>query len=248
MISAILSLTLAQRFALQFGAGLIVGAWLLYWVARWRGAAQPWRWLDVYLGAILCALIGGRLLYVLRHADLFWAEPLKVFGLWYGGLMWQGALSGSLIGAYGLCHWRGVDWRAFSDAAALALPVILMGLFWAGRDVGLMIGARVADLNSVPTWTASHLRDLNGLVQPRYELQLLGLVVAWLLLLTLTFLMGRGWLKGALLGLGLGWLGLLIFLMASLGESNQRPLEQISAGLVIAFSALLLRGKGFIKA
>ncbi|MFP4322513.1 MAG: prolipoprotein diacylglyceryl transferase family protein [Anaerolineales bacterium] len=197
----------SQAFALKMGLGFAAGGFFILWAALQQPGRPIFRWSDVYLGTILGGIIGARVFFVLVHAAQFAGAPAHIPRLWYGGLSWQGAILGGLVGMVGLCRWRAVDVRAFSDALALAFPVGVMAFAWAARSAGLMIGYPVADLAAEPVWKAAYLPDLGRDVIPRYELQMLGLAMGGTLLILATVLTLANRLQGRRLALILGLAG-----------------------------------------
>jgi len=78
---------------------------------------------DLCFWAIIGALVGSRLLYVVLEPDYFLAHPLDIFALWKGGLVFHGGLIGALAAAF-FCIWRySLPWRNTLDCLAFGMPV-----------------------------------------------------------------------------------------------------------------------------
>lgn len=73
--------------ALGFVAALI---FVLRGARREGLASEPV--LDLAFAAVLCAIVGSRLLYVLFNLSEYRAEPLRAFKIWEGGLVFHGGL------------------------------------------------------------------------------------------------------------------------------------------------------------
>ena len=66
-----------------------------------RRAAYPGMVADAYLGALVGAIIGARLFYVLLNWDYFAENLNEASMVSLGGLDWHGGVLGRLIGLYG---------------------------------------------------------------------------------------------------------------------------------------------------
>jgi len=98
------------------------------------------RFYDLCFFIILASLIGSRVLYIILEPDKFLANPLKVFALWEGGLVFHGGLIAALATAYYYMRRHGLPWRATFDALAVGMPLGQafgrMGCFMAGCCYG----------------------------------------------------------------------------------------------------------------
>lgn len=210
------------------------GGCLLLWVAA-QAPHHYRRWLDTYLLTLLAGLVGARVGYVLLHPSDFQLNWLDSLRLWYGGLSWQGALLGAGLGLWLLLRWRRwVPAAAFLDGLALALPLLWMALWWACRGAGCGIGPQVDDPAAYPLWLVSYLPDRLGWVEPRYELQMLAILLGLLILLLGAGLTLRGaaterrfWLILLLLAL------LFVGLLPLIQERHYPWLDGLSALLLL---------------
>jgi len=138
--------------ALGFIAGLILAALK----ARKEGVASE-RVVDLFFYAVLSSIVGSRILFVLIHFDSFRQNPLQIFKIWEGGLVFYGGL----ILAVGVSIWymkwhRLPIWKLtdlFSPSIALGLFFGRMGCFFAGccygRETSLPWGIIFTDPNSL---------------------------------------------------------------------------------------------------
>jgi phosphatidylglycerol:prolipoprotein diacylglycerol transferase len=95
---------------------------------------------DLCFYVVLAALIGSRLLYVLLELPQFLANPLKIFALWEGGLVFHGGVILAFAAAFYYIRRHNLPWRDTLDALALGMPVGQffgrLGCFMAGCCYG----------------------------------------------------------------------------------------------------------------
>jgi prolipoprotein diacylglyceryltransferase len=129
---------------------------------------------DALLVGLLTALVVGRALHVVVHWAYFQDHTGEIAQLGAGGLSWQGAAWGALLGCGAAAWWRGVRWAGFFTGLALAAPLI-GGAAWIGCQQALCgHGAEVSTLAEYPAWLVTEARDRFGLYAPRYNTHLLG--------------------------------------------------------------------------
>jgi len=195
-----------------YNTWLLGGALAALLVIGWRASRHPAghvrAWLDVSLGAALAGLVGARGLYVLLQWEQFRADPDRIARLSLGGTAWHGGVAGGMLAAWLIARWRRVPFRAWTDAAALAWP-LLLATAWAGcRAAGCAYGHEVATLADWPSWLVEELPDAYGFVVPRLDVQAGGVALALVLGLLAAILTWRGWLPGVRLWLLLALTGL----------------------------------------
>jgi phosphatidylglycerol---prolipoprotein diacylglyceryl transferase len=78
---------------------------------------------DLCFYAVVAALVGSRLMYVLLDFRTYLAHPLQIFAIWGGGLDFQGGVILALATAIWFIRRRRLPWRPTLDALALGLPV-----------------------------------------------------------------------------------------------------------------------------
>ena len=78
---------------------------------------------DLCFWAVVAALVGSRLMYVLLELRSFLAHPLQIFAIWGGGLDFQGGVILNLAVAIWFIRRHRLPWRPTLDALALGLPV-----------------------------------------------------------------------------------------------------------------------------
>ncbi|MGH9244296.1 MAG: prolipoprotein diacylglyceryl transferase [Acidimicrobiales bacterium] len=105
--------------------GFLAGAWLMRPSARARGFTDE----QIYallLRAILGAILGARIAYVINHLGEF-DSPLEWLAVWRGGISLLGGIAGGVLAAIpvvrraGLSVWQGLD----ATAPGLALGIAI---------------------------------------------------------------------------------------------------------------------------
>ncbi len=81
------------------------------------------RFYDLCFYAVLGALAGSRLVYVLSDLPTFEAHPLKIFALWEGGLIFHGGLAGATAVVIYYMRRHAIPWRQAFDSLAIGMPV-----------------------------------------------------------------------------------------------------------------------------
>jgi phosphatidylglycerol:prolipoprotein diacylglycerol transferase len=123
--------------ALAFIVGLMLSR-----VEMKRRGFNPDMAYDLILGVALGSLFGARLFYVAGHwSDYYSQNPLEVFRIWNGGLIFYGGLLGGAIGLILMAKTRGLNVVRLGDAVAapLALGVAIgrLGCFLNGCCYGI---------------------------------------------------------------------------------------------------------------
>ena len=95
---------------------------------------------DLCFYLILAAIVGSRLLFVIVDPGPFLQNPLKIFAIWEGGLVFHGGLIAALVTAFFLIRRYKMSWRPTFDALAVGMPLGVMfgriGCFMAGCCFG----------------------------------------------------------------------------------------------------------------
>jgi phosphatidylglycerol:prolipoprotein diacylglycerol transferase len=172
---------LIRSYPALINTGLLVGAAVAYLEARRRGL-DLMHLVDAALTAAVGGLILARAAYVGVHWDYYSNHLRQALRLRDGGLAWQGALVGAVVGAVVLCILRSRRLLVTLDvltcvAAPLAISAWL-GCFVVGCAQGIATFPGQGLL-----WTLSlDLPDLYGIREPRVAVQLLGAVWSALVL------------------------------------------------------------------
>lgn len=83
-------------YGVMIALGFLFGMWWVKREAKRQGLDVP-RTLDLFFYVVVAGLVGSRILYVIHSVNDFWSDPLVLFRVWEGGLVFQGGVIGSLI-------------------------------------------------------------------------------------------------------------------------------------------------------
>jgi len=128
-----------RMYGLMIGIGFLLGIMLASRRAKKEGI-DPERIMDMGVYLLLAAIIGSRLLYVLTALHEFTANPLDVFAIWKGGLVFYGGLLAAVpvgiwyVRKHKLPVWKTADIMA--PYIALAHAFGRLGCFFAGCCYG----------------------------------------------------------------------------------------------------------------
>ena len=101
---------------------------------------------DLCFYAVVAALVGSRLMYVVLDLRTFLAHPLEIFAIWGGGLDFHGGVILALAVAIWFIRRHRLPWRPTLDALALGMPV---GQFF-GRIGCFMAGCCYGSPSTLP--------------------------------------------------------------------------------------------------
>lgn len=95
---------------------------------------------DLFFLILISSILGARILYVVVNSDEFAAEPLSVFKIWNGGLVFYGGFIGAAVAAFLFVQKKGLPLGRTADiiapAIALGHAVGRIGCFFAGCCYG----------------------------------------------------------------------------------------------------------------
>ncbi len=112
---------------------------------------------DLLFLILISSMVGSRLLFVLVHLEDFRSDPLQIFRVWEGGLVFYGGLLLAVVVSLGYLKWSRLPvWKVadiLSPAIALGLFFGRIGCFFAGccygKETALPWGITFTDLNSL---------------------------------------------------------------------------------------------------
>lgn len=199
----------------EFSLLLMIGGGIGLWrVSRQREL----QWLDGAILAILGALAGARLGYVLVNFTYFRQVPLEIFQFWLGGLSAPGAISGALLGIGAASLLFGVPYLRMADRLYPLLPPLAVSCWLGCWLAGCAYGA-VAQ----PGWLGVPAPDEAGWVTWRVPVQPLAafslILFYGLMEVLIPIPRPSGWLSS----LALTWL-VLVNLVASLFRADSMPI------------------------
>jgi phosphatidylglycerol---prolipoprotein diacylglyceryl transferase len=119
------SLQLSIRwYGILMATAMALGLWLAFREATRRGE-QADELLKAAELAIIGALVGARLYYVLFNLDYYQTQPWwRVFAVWEGGLAIHGGLIGGLLAGGGFVWWKRLPLATYLDIVA---PYLVLG-------------------------------------------------------------------------------------------------------------------------
>jgi phosphatidylglycerol:prolipoprotein diacylglycerol transferase len=101
---------------------------------------------DLFFYTVLSAIIGSRALFILIHFDDYRQNPMQIFKIWEGGLVFYGGLLLSIVVSLWYLRWHRLPiWKV----ADLISPLIALGLFF-GRIGCFFAGCCYGKETSLP--------------------------------------------------------------------------------------------------
>lgn len=171
---------------------------------------------DAYLLALVGGIIGARAGHVLLNWGHFAQAPVEIAQVSAGGLDWHGAVMGGLLGLLIGARWRRLNFNHLLNLLTLALPLIAMAGWGGCWAANCGFGQEVDTLANYPAWMVSEAPDVYGILAPRYNTQLFGLLLGVFTLFFALILVWRDrlrdrrfWLLLTLLSVGMFVLGFL---------------------------------------
>lgn len=111
-------------YGIIIAAAMLVGIWVATYNARRRGYKSEMV-LDLALVAVISAVIGARIHYVLWSWEFYKDGPfIEVFKIWNGGLAIYGGVIGGLIGTYIYSRFAKKDFMGIVD---ILVPSLILG-------------------------------------------------------------------------------------------------------------------------
>jgi phosphatidylglycerol:prolipoprotein diacylglycerol transferase len=136
--------------------GYLAGAAVLIYEARRRGVAEDRASAWVFW-ALIGAMVGARLFYVLGHYSEFDGIG-DMLAVWRGGISLVGGIFGALLFTYPVIRRSGVPWLRAVDTAAIGLPLGIV----IGRIGDLVIGDHLGKPTSWALAFVYHGGNLSG--------------------------------------------------------------------------------------
>ncbi len=143
---------------------------------------------ELFFYNVVAAMIGARLFHAILNFDAFWSDPLRIFRIWEGGLVFYGGfILAAIVSAVYMARHKLPGWKLLdlvSPPLALGLGVGRIGCFLAGccygKETSLPWGIVFTDPNS--------LARLNV---PLHPTQLYDAVNGWIIFFFLSWLEKR---------------------------------------------------------
>lgn len=136
-------------YGIIIATGMLLGIWIATYNARRRGYKSEMV-LDIALVAVIVAVIGARVHYVLFSWEFYKGGPfLDVFKIWNGGLAIYGGLIGGLIGVFVYSKFAK---KRFLSMVDILVPSLILGQA-IGRWGNFANQEAYGWLINNPTWT-----------------------------------------------------------------------------------------------
>lgn len=127
-------------YGVMVALGFLAGTWFVQREAK-REGEDPAKALDLIFYILIAAILGSRVLFIFTtDPSLFWKDPLALFKIWEGGLVFYGGFIASVLVSlwylrrHHLPAWKFCDF--FAPAVALGHAVGREGCFLAGCCYG----------------------------------------------------------------------------------------------------------------
>ncbi|MBI3317020.1 MAG: prolipoprotein diacylglyceryl transferase [Candidatus Omnitrophica bacterium] len=132
-------------FGLMVALGLGLTFYLVTPWARKTGFPHPNKAADLVLVTVISGFLGARLYYGLQYLSVYLENPLAIFAVWEGGLIFYGGVLGSLLGLWIFSRLKSLS---FLEALDFLIPFVA-GVHGFGR-IGCFLngccGGRACDL------------------------------------------------------------------------------------------------------
>src|SRR3989344_6467131 len=116
-----------RYYGVLYALAFLVGYFILRYLAKKNNIEE--KIIDDYIPLIILAdIIGARLFEVLFYNPAYYfANPLKIFAIWEGGIASHGAIIAIILTTYYFCKKRKIRTLNFLDA--VAVPIALGAAF-----------------------------------------------------------------------------------------------------------------------
>jgi phosphatidylglycerol---prolipoprotein diacylglyceryl transferase len=134
-----IGLLTVHTYGALIAIGFLVGLFIAIRTGR-RNGIDSQKIMDMGLLLIISGVIGSRVTYILMNLSEYSANPLNMFKLWEGGLVFSGGLLAAIIAmAFYLRHHKLDFWRVgdvWAPALAIGQAIGRIGCFMAGCCYG----------------------------------------------------------------------------------------------------------------
>jgi len=147
-------------YGLCLAAGMLVSLFLMRRRASREGFPKPDDCSDMMFWLFIWGFSGARLLYVLQNSAYYLSNPLKIFAVWEGGLIFYGGTISALLGFWVTAR---IQKHSFWRLLDFIVPYVALTQFF-GRVGCFLNGCCYGKTCSLP-W-AVHFPQSSGPVHP----------------------------------------------------------------------------------
>ena len=192
-------------FMVVWVVGGLVGLRVSYWLSPTPKKVS--QWLDPMLIAGIFSLIFGRLVFIWLNADYFQAVPSEWWQIQRGGLAYGGVLLGIVLAMMVWSRLKPIHWTVLAPLVPIFQVTGWVACYLEGCGYGRP---------ALPSWFVGELPDAFGVIDLRYQTQLIAIGVYLLALLWLVWARHEGmdgklqwWCMWLLVGVGNAGISLL---------------------------------------
>lgn len=192
--------------------------------------------------ALVFAVIGARLAYVLPNLAAYQNNPIQILWMWDGGLSWIGGMLGAVISMLALASAKKQSFWFLLDS--IAIPVVVIGFAsWFGCLLDGCGYGKIADFGILTPPSS----DVFGAEAMRYPVQGVGAIFLLLLLPYLGVLRQRKIREGVLAGVSFSLISLSNFILLFFRGDSVRLVAGIRLDAIATIPLIVLSLGGLIS-
>lgn len=151
-----------RYYSLAYIFGAIITYYIMRHLIRLKGLSfKKNQLLDLVVYALLGAVIGGRLGYVLFYNLFYYIKsPMEILAVWHGGMSFHGGLLGAALLAYYYCRKNNMEFWKIADLMVIPITLAL----FLGRIGNFINGELYGRITNVP-W-AFKFKGVQGFRHP----------------------------------------------------------------------------------
>ena len=198
--------------------------------------------IDRGLIALVFAVIGARLGYVIPNLAYFQNNPFQILWMWDGGLSWIGGMVGAILSMLVLAYYKKQPFWYLLDS--IAIPAVILGFAsWFGCLLDGCGYGKIADFGILTPLSP----DVFGVEAKRFPVQGAGAIFHLLLLPYLGLLRRRKIREGVLAGVSLLLISLGNFILVFFRGDSVRLVSGIRLDAIATIPLLVLSLGGIIS-
>lgn len=198
--------------------------------------------IDRGLIALVFAVIGARIGYVIPNLAYYQNNPFQILWMWDGGLSWIGGMAGAILSMLVLAYYKKQSFWYLLDS--IAIPAVILGFAsWFGCLLDGCGYGKIADFGILTPPSP----DVFGVEAKRYPVQGAGAIFHLLLLPYLGLLRRRKIREGVLASVSLLFISLSNFILVFFRGDSVRLVSGIRLDAIAAIPLLVLSLGGIIS-